>query len=59
MMGQALELRDKISVMARIGYNGSKILELDSRAPYSEVLEKALEAVSSVAIASHRRRVTI
>ena len=53
------ELRDKISVMARIGYNGSKILELDSRAPYSEVLEKALEAVSSVAIASHRRRVTI
>lgn len=53
------ELRDKISVMARIGYNGSKILELDSRAPYSEVLEKALEAVSSVAITSQRRRVTI
>jgi len=53
------ELRDKISVMARIGYNGSKILELDSRAPYSEVLDKALEAVSSVAIASQRRRVTI
>lgn len=52
------ELRDKISVMARIGYNGSRILELDSRAPYSEVLEKALEAASSVAIASQRRSVT-
>ena len=53
------ELRDKISVMARIGYNGSRILELDSRAPYSEVLEKALEAASSVAISSQRRSATV
>ena len=31
------ELQDKIGVMSTIGYNGTKILEIDSRAPYSEV----------------------
>ncbi|STK51571.1 ATP-binding protein yghR [Escherichia coli] len=35
------ELQDKIGVMSTIGYNGTKILEIDSRAPYSEVLEQA------------------
>jgi len=50
------ELRDKIAMMVKLNYNGSRILDLDSRAPYSEVLEKALDAVSSVAVASQRRR---
>ena len=42
------ELQDKIGVMSTIGYNGTKILEIDSRAPYSEVLEQAQKAVSLV-----------
>ncbi len=49
------ELRDKIAVMVKLQYNGSRILELDARAPYSEVLKKALDAISSVAVASQRR----
>lgn len=53
------ELRDKIAIMTKIGYNGSRVLELDSRAPDCEVLDKALEAVSSIAIASQRRSTTI
>lgn len=50
-----MELRDKIDVMAKLHYNDSRILELDARAPFSEVLEKALNAISSVAAASQRR----
>ncbi|KAB8307418.1 hypothetical protein EH228_15640 [Erwinia endophytica] len=50
------ELQDKIAVMVELNYNGSRILDLDSRAPYNEVLEKALDAVSSVAVASQRRQ---
>jgi thymidylate kinase len=53
------ELRDKIEVMVQLDYNGSRILELDARAPYNEVLEKALDAVSSVAIASQRKEVMV
>ncbi len=52
------ELQDKIGVMSTIGYNGTKILEIDSRAPYSEVLEQAQKAVSLVAIVSDRRSLT-
>ena len=48
------ELRDKIAVMVKLQYNGSKILDLDARAPYNEVLKNALDAVSAVAIASKR-----
>ena len=48
------ELRDKIGIMSKIEYNGSNIYELDSRMPYNEVLEKALEVVSAVAVASQR-----
>ncbi len=51
------ELQDKIGVMS-VGYNGTKILEIDSRAPYSEVLEQAQKAVSLVAIVSDRRSLT-
>lgn len=43
------ELRDKISVMERINYNDATIIELDATAPYCEVLDKALDAVFSVA----------
>ncbi|EOT3414841.1 hypothetical protein ACLAD3_004604, partial [Shigella sonnei] len=50
--------QDKIGVMSKIGYNGTKILEIDSRAPYSEVLEQAQKAVSLVAIVSDRRSLT-
>ncbi|EOM8240785.1 hypothetical protein ACNGU6_003888 [Escherichia coli] len=52
------ELQDKIGVMSTIGYNGTKILEIDARAPYSEVLEQAQKAVSLVAIVSDRRSLT-
>lgn len=51
------ELRDKIDVMVKITYNGSRILDLDSRAPYREVLEKALAAASATARNSQRRSV--
>ncbi|HEY0211674.1 hypothetical protein [Acerihabitans sp.] len=49
------ELRDKIAVMVKLDYNGARILDLDAKAPYSEVLEKALAAISSIAAASKRR----
>lgn len=48
------ELRDKIGIMSQIQYSGTRIYELDSRMPYAEVLEKALEVVSAVATSSHR-----
>lgn len=49
------ELRDKIDTMVKITWNGARILDLDSRAPYREVLEKALEAASNAAADSHRK----
>lgn len=49
------ELRDKIDVMVKISYNGSRILDLDARAPYREVLEKALQAASVAATDSQRK----
>ena len=42
------ELSDKISVMRQLTYNGAKILDLDSRQPYDEVLSQALAAVKAV-----------
>lgn len=51
------ELRDKIDVMVKLTYNGSRILELDSRAPYREVLEQALAATYVVARDSQRKGV--
>lgn len=48
------ELKDKISAMVRLQYNGSRIIELDAKAPYDEVLEKALNAISSVALIPSR-----
>jgi biopolymer transport protein ExbD len=46
------EFEDKISAMVRIQYNGSRIIELDARAPYDEVLAKALDSITAVAAGS-------
>jgi len=43
------ELGDKIATMARLRYNGAATINLDARAPYAEVLEKALQAISRAA----------
>lgn len=42
------ELRDKISVMPRLTFNGASICEIDARAPYADVLAAALAAVDAV-----------
>jgi thymidylate kinase len=42
------ELSDKIAVMARLQYNGAPLFDLDTRAPYPDVLQKALRAVATV-----------
>jgi hypothetical protein len=39
------ELRDKIETMPRIGYNGARMREIDSRMPYAQVLATALQAI--------------
>ncbi len=39
------ELRDKVERMERIKYNGARILEIDARLPYEEVLANALSAI--------------
>lgn len=53
------ELKDKISAMVRLQYNGSRIIELDAKAPYDEVLGKALNAISSVAVLPSRPHSTL
>ncbi|CAI0890980.1 nucleoside/nucleotide kinase family protein [Serratia liquefaciens] len=53
------ELKDKISAMIRLQYNGSRIIELDAKAPYDEVLEKALNAISSVAMIPSRPQASL
>ena len=42
------ELRDKALVMSQLNYNGSKVLNIDARAPYDEVLQTALAAIYPV-----------
>lgn len=42
------ELRDKIAVMAQLRFNDAPILDLDARAPYADVLEAALHAITDV-----------
>jgi len=42
------ELRDKISVMPRLNFNGAQVLDLDARAPYPQVLSSALQAIKKV-----------
>jgi thymidylate kinase len=53
------ELKDKISAMVRLQYNGSRIIELDAKAPYDEVLEKALNAITSVSMLPSRTHSTL
>lgn len=48
------ELKDKISAMVRLRYNGSRIIELDARAPYDEVLTNALNAISMAVMLPQR-----
>lgn len=42
------ELGDKIAVMARLRYNDAPLFDLDTRAPYPDVLAKALRAIAGV-----------
>jgi len=42
------ELRDKISVMPRLNFNRAKVLEIDARAPYEQVLSLALAAIDKL-----------
>lgn len=42
------ELRDKISVMPRLRFNGARVLDIDASAPYPQVLGAALQAVHTV-----------
>lgn len=41
------ELRNKVKVMARIGYNGGNVHEIDARMPYPRVLESALTVINT------------
>ena len=47
------ELRDKISVMNRLKFNGAQVCEIDTTAPYPEVLAKALQAIKKSSKASY------
>lgn len=40
------ELRDKISVMTRLKFNGAQVCDIDTTAPYPEVLAAALQAIN-------------
>ncbi len=39
------ELRDKISVMPRLNFNGARVCDIDAAIPYPQVLEAALQAI--------------
>ena len=41
------ELRDKISVISRLNFNGARIQDIDTTIPYPQVLEKALQAINA------------
>ena len=41
------ELQDKISVMPRLCFSGARIVDLDTRKPYPEVLSAALKAINT------------
>ena len=41
-----VELRDKISVMPRLTFNGAQLCDIDSTIPYAQVLETALQAIN-------------
>lgn len=39
------ELRDKISVMTRLNFNGARVCDIDTTVPYPEVFAAALQAI--------------
>jgi thymidylate kinase len=41
----AAELSDKIAVMSQLRYNDAPLVDLDSRAPYADVLDRAMRAI--------------
>ncbi|MBJ17895.1 MAG: hypothetical protein GY910_24325 [bacterium] len=41
----SVELRDKIAVASKLGFNGARIVDIDARAPYPQVLDATLKAV--------------
>jgi thymidylate kinase len=45
------ELNDKIAIMSKLQYNDSTIVDLDSRAPYTDVLARAMSAIRGSATA--------
>jgi len=42
-----IELRDKIEVVPKLHFNGARIVDIDTRAPYQQVLETAWKAVKT------------
>ncbi len=51
------ELRDKISVMPLLQFNGARILDLDACAPYPKVRDAALQAINTTIVAARNRGV--
>ncbi|MDP1696516.1 MAG: hypothetical protein Q8L45_01805 [Xanthomonadaceae bacterium] len=49
------ELRDKISVMPRLRYNGANVRDIDSRMPYPQVLQAALQAINAALTSAQQR----
>jgi hypothetical protein len=43
------ELNDKIAVMTQLRFNGARVCDIDSRIPYPQVLEAALNAINEAA----------
>lgn len=41
------ELRDKISVITRLNFNGARVQDIDTTVPYPQVLEQALQAINA------------
>lgn len=41
------ELRDKSAVMPRLTFNGARVVDLDTRRPYPQVLEAAIQAIQT------------
>ena len=46
------ELRDKISVMNRLNFNGAQVCDIDTTVPYPDVLARALQAIKNSSKAS-------
>ena len=42
------ELRDKISMMPRLSFNGAKICDIDASVPYPQVLEAVLQEIENL-----------